>query len=319
MQAERRLRGRLAPEEMFPAGVAGIRTRRTTLPSGVRLRVAESGDPAAPPVLLLHGWGASLYMWRGWFAPLAAAGYRAIAVDLVGHGLSDKPAESGTYRLDRQVVMLRELLDVERLDRVDVVAQSMAGTIAIELALAREPRLARIALVNPALFGRVRLQRLARAVSPSPVDRVLHRLVGRWIVARAHRLVYGDPSLISERDEDEYWAPSQFPSYAHAMRRLLHEFTWTRAPVDRMASRLRGLSMPVLVVLGTLDRLVREARPYVSALAKAGVPLVVREIEGGGHAVNEERPEEVVSLVLDFLRTATPGRTATAEGQHGAT
>jgi 2-succinyl-6-hydroxy-2,4-cyclohexadiene-1-carboxylate synthase len=299
---------------MFPAGVPGIRTRRMTLASGLGLRVAESGEPTAPPVLLLHGWGASLYMWRDWFAPLAAAGSRVLAVDLPGHGLSDKPDDAAVYQLEHLVAVVRELLDVEALDRVDVVAQSMAGTIALELVRAGEPRERRLALVNPACFGRIRLQALARAMSPPIVDAVLPRLVPRWVVARAHRMVYGDPSLITERDEDEYWAPSQFPSYARAMRRLLHEFRWSRPPAGEMAERLRTLSEPALVILGTRDRLVRDSAPYVASLRADGAPLIVREIEGGGHAVNEERPRETVSIVLAFL--STPDESAE---QHRAT
>jgi pimeloyl-ACP methyl ester carboxylesterase len=285
-----------------------------TLADGTSLRLAEAGEPTAPPVLLLHGWGASIYMWRAWFAPLAAAGLRALAVDLPGQGLSDKPAGDASYRLESLVGVVRELLDGAQLGSLGVVAQSMAGTIALELLLQGEPRIRRLALVNPACFGRIRLQALGRAVSPAIVDRVLPRLVTRGVVARAHRLVYGDPSLITARDEDEYWAPSQFPSYARAMRRLLHEFTWSRPPVDLLAARMRALPAPVLVVLGTRDRLVRDARPYAEALRAAGAPLRIREVVGGGHAVNEERPAEVVALALELLAGDRP-----PQGQHGAT
>jgi pimeloyl-ACP methyl ester carboxylesterase len=295
---------------MFPAGVPGIRVRRVTLESGIQLRLAEAGPASAPSVLLLHGWGASLYMWRDWFAPLAAAGLRPVAVDLPGHGLSDRPDRDADYRLEALIATVRGLLDVEGIGTTDVVAQSMAGTIALELVLAGEPRVRRLALVNPACFGRIRLQALGRAVSPPVVDRLLHRLMTRGIVSRAHRLVYGDPSRITARDEDEYWAPSQFPSHARAMRRLLHEFQWARPPADRMAARLGHLREQALVVLGTRDRLVRDAGPYVTALRAAGAPLAVREVNGGGHAVNEERPAEVVSLTMAFLsvRDESPGQ-----------
>jgi pimeloyl-ACP methyl ester carboxylesterase len=56
------------------------------------------------------------------------------------------------------------------------------------------------------------------------------------------------------------------------------------------------------VVLGTRDRVVREARPYVAALRAAGAPLEVHVSLDGGHAVNEERPEEIVPKVLEFLQ-----------------
>lgn len=286
---------------MFPAGASGIRTRQVTLGGNIRLRVAEAGDPAAPPVLLLHGWGASIYMWRAWFARLAEAGRRPIAIDLPGHGLSDKPDDDSTYRLASLVATVRDVLDVAELSSVDVVAQSMAGTIALELLLTGEPRIRRLALINPACFGRIRLQALGRLASPSFLDVLLPRLVTRRIVGRAHRLAYGDAAGITPRDEEEYWAPSQFPAYSRAMRRLIHEFAWRRPPVPTMAGRLRGLARDVLIVLGARDRLVRDAEPYVAALQAAGARLQVRRVPGGGHAVNEERAEEVMSLVLKFL------------------
>ena len=297
---------------MFPAGVAGIRVRWLTLPNGTTLRLAEAGPPEGVPVLLLHGWGASIYMWRDWFAPLASLGRRALALDWPGHGLSDKPDRGADYRLESLVATLRDVLDVERITSADVVAQSMGATIALELVLGREPRIRRLALVNPASFGRIRLQALGRMLSPPLVDLVLPRLVTRGVVARAHRLVYGDPSRIRERDEDEYWAPSQFPAYARAMRRLLHEFRWSRAPADLLAARLRGVREEILVVLGTKDRLVRDTSGYAAALRAAGAPLIIREVVDGGHAVNEERPAEVVALVSPFLTAALPIR------QHGA-
>src|SRR5207253_551946 len=138
---EPRLPGRLAPEAMFPAGSSEIRTRTITVTlagGAVRLRAAESGRADARPVLLLHGWGASLYMWRDWFAPLVAAGRRAIALDLPGHGLSDKPLHRGAYRLESQVALLREVIAQEKLEGAAIVAQSMAGTIALELLLRGE-------------------------------------------------------------------------------------------------------------------------------------------------------------------------------------
>lgn len=286
---------------MFPAGVGGVRVRNVTLKSGLVLRVAESGDRESAPVLLIHGWGASIFMWRDWFAPLAVAGRRAIAIDLPGHGLSQKPGDAEHYRVASLVAVVRELIELEALTPVDVVAQSMGGTIALELAVAGDSPVRRLVLVNPAAFGRVRMQRLARLVSPSRVDTVLPHLVPRWIVARAHRMVYGDPSRITPHDINEYWAPSQFPSFARAMRLLVHEFSWNRLPAGAMAKRIGPLAKRVLVVLGTRDHLVRDAGPYVEALRDAGAALELKVIAGGGHAVNEERADEVVRLTLEFL------------------
>src|SRR5690606_36016598 len=70
---------RLAPDEWFPAGVDGIRVRRIVLPSGNGLRMLEAGTKShAPPLLLMHGWAVSSYLWRHNILPLAAAGHRVI-------------------------------------------------------------------------------------------------------------------------------------------------------------------------------------------------------------------------------------------------
>jgi pimeloyl-ACP methyl ester carboxylesterase len=282
---------------MFPAAVKGIATRWVTLRGGLRLRIAESGAPGAPPVLLLHGWGASVYMWRAWFAPLAAAGRHVIAVDLPGHGLSDKPEDDASYHLAPLMQVVRELLDAEGLERVDVVAQSMAGTIALELALAGEPRFGRLTLVNPACFGRIPLLRVTPLLRFGLVGRLMPLLLTRGSVARAHRLVYGDPKRITQQDIDQYWAPSQFPAYSRALWRLAIGFEWTRPPADVMARRLRALRESVCVVLGGRDRLVCDSRSYVVALEAAGAPLEVSVVEVGGHAVNEELPRDVLERV----------------------
>jgi pimeloyl-ACP methyl ester carboxylesterase len=204
------------------------------------------------------------------------------------------------------VASLQELIEIERLESPHIVAQSMGGTISLELALRSHIALGRLALVNPACFGVVHLIPLARYASPAAMEAVLEHLVPRWVVARAHRLVYGDPSLVHEDDIDQYWAPSQFPGYARAMRRLVHEFTWDRPPVDVMVGKLRALrgapSRP-LVVLGTRDRLVRRAGAYVAALRAAGAPIEVYESVGGGHNVNEERPAEILEVVVRHLRS----------------
>ena len=289
---------------MYPAGVEGVRVARLELPDGAAVRFAESGAPDAPPVLLVHGWGASIYMWRDWFAPLAAAGYRTVALDLPGHGLSDKPADEGCYRLEPLVASVRAVIDRAALNRPHVVAQSMGGTIALDLAVSGEPQIGRLVLINPACFGHVHLIPLAQRASPKVVEPVLAHLVPRWVVDRVHRRVYGDPSLVTEEDVDQYWAPSQFPGYAAAMRRLVHEFTWKRPSVSEMVERLRSLKPPTsppLVVLGTRDRIVRDARPYAASLRKRGAPLEIYSSVGGGHAVNEERPREMLALVTAFL------------------
>lgn len=65
--------------------------------NGLRFHIAEQGQ--GPLVVLLHGWPESWYSWRHQFAPLAAAGYRVVALDQRGYGRSDQPGDVSAYTL----------------------------------------------------------------------------------------------------------------------------------------------------------------------------------------------------------------------------
>ena len=121
------------------------------------------------------------------------------------------------------------------------------------------------------------------------------------MVARTHRLQYHDPSSITERDEDEYWAPSQFPAFTRAMRRIIHVFQWKRSRPADLADRLRASGVPILVLLGAKDGLIRDAIPYATALNDAGAGIAWHVIENGAHAMNEEWPDDQAARALEFL------------------
>src|SRR2546430_114990 len=108
-------RGRITPGEMFPAGETAYRVSLLPLRSGIRIRVVERGT--GEPVLMLPGWGSSVYLWRKNLPAVADAGYRAIAVDLKGLGLSDKPLGESEYTSDAMISHLGEILDALVLER----------------------------------------------------------------------------------------------------------------------------------------------------------------------------------------------------------
>ena len=279
---------------MYPASERGVVARIIVLESGIRVRVAESGPQNGTPVVMLHGWGASLYMYRHALASSVANSMRAIAVDLRGFGLSDKPRWRGAYTLDAYCADLDALLDALAIPRVALLGHSMGGGLALRYALRRPERLTRVALINPVGLTPVIYPKLLRPV-PRLLGRVLHeRLVPRSLVALILRhLAYGNASCASERDIDEYWAPTQQPGYVHAAHAALREFDWRPLTAAERAS----LTTPCLVVLGTHDRVIRAAITNAAALPNAHVQAF-----SGGHCVHEELSDEVYLLIRDFLR-----------------
>src|SRR5690242_15720244 len=118
---ERSRRDYLRPGEMFPAGDPAYRVSYPRLRSGIRIRVVERGDHGAPPVLMIHGWGCSAYIYRENMPAIARAGFRAIAFDLKGHGLSDKPQNETEYTIQSLIDHVGEVIGTLELDQPTLV------------------------------------------------------------------------------------------------------------------------------------------------------------------------------------------------------
>lgn len=286
---------RLPPAEWFPAGVAGITTRRVALRTGPTLRVLEAGPADGPPLLLLHGWAVSAYLWRHNILPLAAAGYRVYAPDLPGHGLSDAPAAPKSYTLPRFAEHVLALMDALGVERAPVCAQSMAGKIAVRVALDAPTRVERLLLFGPVGFGLIPPWQSLSPLIPTPSGEFLARFVPRTLVAVVQQRVYGKLGVFTERDVDEYWAPTQFPAVVRAQFQMLQEFPWGLWD----EATLQGLRTRTDVVFGTRDRTVR---PKQAARLAAALPLgQLTWITDGGHVVMEEVPERVNAFILAAL------------------
>lgn len=231
-------------------------------------------------------------MYRFLAPALGAHGLRAIVPDLRGHGLSDKPGRPAEYRTERVV---GDIVDVARVLGLTTpfacVGQSMGGSVALRLAL--DGLVSRLALINPAGLTRVRAARVARRASPRVLDYFAKHMTPRWLVEFLLRACYADATRVSPRDVDEYWAPSQFPNYARAMRALVTEFDWSPIP----AERLRALTIPTLVVSGGCDRVV----PGTAAAAAQIGNAEVLELPQAGHVAHEEMPERVDPAIVRFL------------------
>src|SRR5437868_8481544 len=169
----------LAPGKMFPAGDPAYRVSFPRLESGLRIRVVERGDAEAPPVLLMHGWGCTAYAFRHNLPALAAAGFRAIAPDLKGHGLSDKPQTGDEYTIDGLVEHLRETLDVLGLERPVIAGHSMGATLVYHFACKYPERVRGLGLISPAGLSGVPLMRMYDLLTPSFLNPLFRRLRSR--------------------------------------------------------------------------------------------------------------------------------------------
>jgi pimeloyl-ACP methyl ester carboxylesterase len=291
------LPGRLPPAEMFPAGDPRFTTRFVTLETGVRVRVIECGSapPDAPVVLCVHGWACSAYSFDTFLPVAARDGARALAIDLPGHGLSDLPTDPDQYTIDALVRAVVEVMDRLDVARAILVAHSMGGPIIAQLAVEHPERVRALALIAPAGFGGELSVRIGRWLTPRIVAPILPYLVPRWSISLVFAFTFGRLYHPTARDIDEYWAPTQFPGFVHAQWDLLHRFEW-RAGAD---GSFAAITAPAVIIDGSEDHFVvrRWVRRYAETLRHARYVLV----DGAGHVVMQEAPEQVMDAIRPLL------------------
>lgn len=114
----------------------------------MRMHYVDEGPFDASPMLLLHGEPSWSYLYRFMIAPLAAAGMRVVAPDLIGFGKSDKPTNRHDYSYAKHVAWMREFVETLDLNDVTLFCQDWGSLIGLRVAAENEARFARIALGN---------------------------------------------------------------------------------------------------------------------------------------------------------------------------
>jgi pimeloyl-ACP methyl ester carboxylesterase len=279
---------------VYPAHDPRVSARFITV-NKLRLRVIEAGSPDAPTVVCVPGWACSAYEYRENIPALARAGLRAIAVELPGQGESDKPRRPDLYTLPELASALSATLDTLGIGRSALVGQSLGAAIAATFTRRARHRVSRLALLAPVGFGSVRLAAAVRRLVPISFAPVLDRLAYRIWWRLGLRLAYGKRGRPTDRDVEEYFAPTRDPAFLPSLLALMHHVDWSLLDDRALAS----IDLPVLVVCGSADRLIRCVQVAERAKRLPNARTVV--IPGAGHALQEETPDEVNRALVDFL------------------
>lgn len=287
--------------------------------NGARFHVAEqtpdSGDGRhAPLVVLLHGFPQMWWAWRHQIPALAAAGYRVAAMDLRGTAASDKPPHGyDVPSLSRDVAgVIRSLGAQEAV----VVGHGLGGTVAwsmpalesgvtraIAALSAPHPRRLHTAGVAVPLLMRTTARRLAFFQLPYFPERRLTRgdLATRVLAE------WGAPGWLQPEVAATYRGAAQIPFASHS---AMESFRWLvrstpRVDGQRFLAALREpVGVPVLQLHGAADRCI----PLRLAEGGTGSPYRFGVVEGAGHYLPEEAPEQVTDRLVAWLATLPPPR-----------
>jgi pimeloyl-ACP methyl ester carboxylesterase len=271
----------------------------------VRLHYVEAG--AGPLVVLLHGFPEFWYGWRHQLPALAAAGYRAVAPDLRGYNLSDKPPGVRAYEVERLAGDVAGLVRACGAERAALVGHDWGGVVAWQVAMRHPALVERLVVLNaphPSAIGRMLsnpVQWLRSAyILFFQLPRLPEALIRANDFALLRRLFRTDPV------RREAFSRQDIERYVEAFRRpgaLTAALNYYRAALRRLPpageDALRPIEQPVLVVWGQRDRALG---PELAAPDRRWVShLRLERLPDASHWVQHDRPERVNALMLDHL------------------
>jgi pimeloyl-ACP methyl ester carboxylesterase len=296
----------------LPAAAGTVPPERLADPEGRFLDVkgwrvyAKAAGRGQPALLLLHGFGASLFSWQAVQPALASRG-ATLAYDRPAFGLSERPLPGqwvgdNPYGPGFQVELALAMLDQLGADRAVLVGHSAGGGIALQLALAHPERVRALILVAPALGGGYGLADWQRSLLSTTQARWYGPLALRWLMPeqglQVVRRAWHDPQRLPAATVEGYTLPLRVENWDRA----IWEYTLAGgASVPR--ERLKGLDLPVLVITGDDDRIVPTTQSVRLTEEVPKARLVV--VPECGHLPQEEKPREFLRAVDEFLATLT--------------
>lgn len=265
--------------------------------NGVRIAHRDAGGQGRA-VVLIHGTPSHSYIWRNVVPGLEEAGYRVLAFDLLGYGLSERPLDRDTS-VAAQACILEQLLDVWGLDQADIVGHDIGGATAMILAVRKPQRLRTLTLIDTVSYDSwpsQTWQEILRDHLHEYQRMPLHDF--RDMMARQLTMTVHDKTRMTAETLDAYLAPlsgelGKTSFFTHQASHYDSRYT------EEIAQDLRKLAVPTRILWGADDEWQRTS--YAQRLTEdiPGAELTV--IPNAGHFLMEDAPDRVVAELTAFL------------------
>jgi pimeloyl-ACP methyl ester carboxylesterase len=314
-----------------------LSTERLVDTNGVQLRVVEAGDRGAPAVVLAHGFPELAYSWRHQIPALVEAGYHVLAPDQRGYGGSSRPDAIEAYNIHELTADVVGLLDAVGAERAVWIGHDWGATVVWNAPLLHPDRVAAVAALSvPPVprakraptqawckaFGEnffyilyfqepgvaeaeldgdpARTMRRIMGSQPTPGDQgAAMRMLAPGPDGFIDRLPEPDglPDWISQDELDHYITEFSRTGFTGGLNWYRNfDRNWETTPELAGAK----ISVPCLFIGGTADPVLSFTRADRASEVVSG-PYRQVMIDGAGHWLQQERPDEVNATLLDFL------------------
>ena len=266
-------------------------------PIKTRYWAEGSGEHA---VILLHGWYCFVEYWLPSFAVLAQQ-HRVYALDLPGHGQTDKPS-SFSYHAPDFARFIREFMTALNIKRASLMGHSFGGAVLLHFALQFPDVVDRLILVDSAGLGKA-FPFLLRLSSAPMLGDILSNRPTRATMTLGQRLQVVNPAFLTKEWLDIVYRmairPGQARSLLRTLRGMCNVFGQHQRFVEPIISGLRSIQHPTQIIWGRQDHIVPATHAQVAA---QGIPHARLHIfEQCGHRPMLEQTQSFNKTVLEFL------------------
>lgn len=270
---------------------------KTVMVEGNRIAYTDRGE--GPPVILVHGFGGSMWQWE-YQQPLSSS-YRLITLDMLGAGLSDKPDIE--YTPDQLVDFMRNFMDALQIRKAALVGNSMGAGLVMGMALTYPDRVDKIVLIDglpDQIRDKLTSPSLQRALGPWPPLWVLK--LANWFAGPGttkkilSEMVYND-ELLSPAVIDRSTRNRRRPGFFQPLRATVKNLhLWEGG----FAQRIGQIRQPALILWGANDEVFAPAVGEQLHRTIRGSQFTL--IPDAGHIAMWERPDVVNPLLTKFLQ-----------------
>lgn len=269
---------------------------------GMRMHYVDEGPGDGDVVLLLHGEPSWSYLYRHMIPPLATAGMRVIAPDLIGFGKSDKPTSKSDYSYARHVAWMTAFVESLDLSDITLFCQDWGSLIGLRAAAENEHRFARIALGNgglptgdQAMPRAFLLWRAFALYSPwFPIGKIIQS---------------GTVTSLADNVVAAYDAPfpsSRYKAGARAFPKLVPSRPDDPASdANRAAWKIfGGWQKPFLTTFSNRDPITRGLEAPWQKIVPGARDQQHVKIKNAGHFLQEDKGEELAEVLVEFVRSS---------------
>ena len=274
--------------------------RYVDLGGGLRMHYIDEGPSDGETVLMLHGEPSWSYLYRKMIPLITAAGFRAVAPDLIGFGRSDKPAAREVYTYAAHVGWIAEFIERTNLRGITLVCQDWGGLIGLRVAAEHPERFARIVAANTFLptgdtnpgEAFLRWQNFSQTSPAFPVGNIVNGGCKTDLppdVIAAYDAPFPDETYKAGAREFPALVPTRPDDPASDANRRAWEVlaTWQK---------------PFLTAFSDEDPVTRGADKRLREVIPGAKGQPHTTIKGGGHFLQEDCGEELAAVVIDFMK-----------------